>query len=280
MGNFFIMNYYCLIAGLPDIVEDTKTAIAVAELKHELQEQLSDADLQLLKILFAAYDNDNLLAFLKNKEAQLNSLGNLTSDDWSELILLMQESEKPKDARLLLYIQKFYTSISDEKFDTGGISQEDYLSSLYYEEAMQSKNEFLRSWFEFNLNLNNILTAIACRKHGFDQRALVVGNNEVANIIRQSNARDFGLGGMFDELDMILRIAEETDLLEREKKIDALKWKWLEDNTFFHYFSVEKVLAYVLKVQMIERWKFLSVENGTQVFRQLLDEFREGVSFE
>jgi len=62
------------------------------------------------------------------------------------------------------------------------------------------------------------MTAIACRKHGFDLRLLVIGNNEVAVTIRQSNARDFGLTGMFEHLDLVLRIAEENDLLEREKK--------------------------------------------------------------
>lgn len=275
------MNYYCLIAGLPDIQpEDNKAVASILELKKELMEQLSHDDAELLKLLFARFDNENWLKFLKNKDAELNSSGNLTSDDFGQLLTLMQEVENPKDRRLLPYINAFYSSYIDENFLSAGISAEDYLSGLYYEYAMGSKNEFLKKWFEFNLNINNILTAVACRKHSFDVKLLVLGNNEVAQTIRSSNARDFGLAGMFEQLDTVLRIADESDLLEREKKIDALKWSWLEENTFFNYFSIEKVLAFVLKVEMIERWKLLTVNNGTQIFHGLLDDLKEGVKFE
>ena len=275
------MNYYCLIAGLPDIqAEDTKINVSLPELKEELLEQLSTSDGQLLKLIFAEYDNRNFLAFLANKDAVLNPLGNISSSDWLQLVAIMKDSENPKDQYLLPYIQKFYTEISDEKNAIEGISPEDHLAALYYEEALKNDNKFLQKWFEFNLNVNNILTAIACRNHGFDQQALLIGNNEVALTIRKSNSRDFGLTGMFEQLDLVLRIAEENDLLERERKIDALKWTWLEENTFFNYFSVEKVLAYVLKIQMIDRWKMLSMEKGGQIFRELLGSLKEGVSFE
>lgn len=275
------MNYYCLIAGLPDIqAEDLKISTSLFELKNELMEQLSAADADLMKLVFAKYDNANFLAFLNNKDANLNKLGNLNTADWEQLIALLQEVENPKDSRLLPYFQAFYQKVGDEKANSEGISNEDQLASLYYEHAMQNSNKFLSAWYEFNLNINNILSATACRKHGFDQRQLVIGSNEISIAIKNSNARDFGLAGIFDQLDVVLRIAEENNLLEREKKIDALKWAWLEDNTFFNYFSIEKVLAYVLKIEMLERWKPLSVENGTQIFRELLLGMKEGVKFE
>lgn len=251
----------------------------MSTLKKDLMEQLSASDAGLLKLLFAAYDNTNFLAFLRNKEAALHPLGNLTTDDWQQLTTLMQEFEKPNDARLLPYFNTFFSNYVTDKLGSEGILEEDYMATLYYDYAMKNDNAFLRSWFEFNLNVNNILAAIACRKHGFDPKKFVIGQNEVAQAIRTSNARDFGLHGMFDELEVVMRIAEEENLLEREKKIDALKWSWLEENTFFHYFSVEKVLAYVLKMEMIERWKMLSAEKGAKIFRDLLGSLKEGVKF-
>jgi Protein of unknown function (DUF2764) len=233
-----------------------------------------------MKLVFAKYDNVNFLTYLDNKDADLNKLGNLNTADWEQLIALLQEVENPKDSRLLPYYQVFYQKIGNEKTTDEGFSSEDQLASLYFEYAMQNNNQFLSAWFEFNLNINNILTATACRKHGFDQRNMVIGSNEIATAIKNSNARDFGLAGVFDQLDVVLRISEENDLLEREKKIDALKWAWLEENTFFNYFSIEKVLAYVLKIEMLERWKPLSVEKGTQIFRELLVGMKEGVKFE
>lgn len=77
-----------------------------------------------------------------------------------------------------------------------------------------------------------------------------------------------------------MQIAEEKDLLQREKEIDAFKWKWLEENTFFHYFSVEKILAFVIKMEILERWQPLSVEKGTQIFRTMVNHLKESVNFE
>lgn len=275
------MNYYCLVAGLPDInADDTKGVASLLVLKEQLLEELSKSDGILLKLLFSAYDNRNLLTYLKNHDAELNPAGNLTTHDWDELVALMREFENSTDNRLLPYIHAFYSQLNGEKSENEIISNEDLLTTLYYEFAMNSDNAFVRNWFAYSLNVNNLLTAIACRKHGFDTKPYIIGNNEVAKNLRLSNARDFGLAGIFSDFDLVFRISEESNLIEREKKIDALKWTWLDENTFFNYFSIEKILAFVLKVEMVERWKLLSFEKGSQIFRQLLAELKQGVQFE
>lgn len=276
------MDYYCLIAGLPDLyAEDTKSASSLAILKEEMLAEVSKADAKFIHLIFTAYDNSNFLLFLKDREAKLNPLGNVSADDFSNLLAAYNEEPKiQKNHVIPQYIQQFYLNTIDENFSFEGISHEDYLAGLYFNYALSFKNEFVRNWFEFNLNVNNVLTAIACRKHGFNHKQMIVGDNEIANTIRQSNARDFGLAGLLGEYEIINRIAEETDLLEREKKIDALKWSWLEENTFFKYFSIEKIVVYILKVQMLERWRLLSVEKGTEIFRSMVAELKQGVNFE
>ncbi|MEA4983069.1 MAG: DUF2764 family protein [Paludibacter sp.] len=272
------MNYYCLVAGLPDLhVEDAKGFLPPEDLRAELIGQLSPADAKLLTLLYARYDNQNFLKYLKQHDAVLNPLGNLRTEDWEELLGLMQEAENPQDSRLLPYFVSYYHYIQEEEHLTNGIAPEDYLSGLYFEYAMKVDNQFLRSWFEFNLNLNNLLTAIACRKHGYDQQKLIIGHNEIARMLRHTHARDFGIGNLFEYTDEVIKAAEEIDLMEREKKIDALKWVWLDEHTFFNYFSVEKVLAFVLKTEMLERWKMLSFEAGAAIFRDLLNSLKQGV---
>lgn len=275
------MEYYYLIAGLPDIqLDDPKDVPSMETLMLMLEEQLSDEDKQLLKLIYAKYDNQNLLFYLQDKNAVLNPLGLLQTEDWNELIGLMEEVEDPKDPRLLPYIRRYYEAYKDENNTFEDISKEDYLTGLYYEYAMRSKNRFLHDWFEFNLNVNNLLAAIACRKHGFAPQQFIVGNNEVAQLLRRSNARDFGLAGIFEALDVVMKISEEPNLLNREKQIDALKWDWLEEHTFFHYFSIERIIAFVLKCELINRWKPLTQEKGTKIFRELLDSLKEDVVFD
>lgn len=275
------MNYYCLVAGLPELrADDTKGLISPGDLVAEITPQLSERDRGYLRLLLAGYDNRNFLAYLRNKDAVLEPLGALKTDDWSQLIKLMEESERPIDSRLLPYWLTYYHINHEEEIDSKGMTREDYMSGLYFNYAMQSENAFLRRWFEFNLNLNNLLIAILCRKHGLDTSRSVIGSNEIASILRTTHARDFGLTGIFDQLELVIRIAEEPNLLEREKKLDALRWNWLEEHTFFNYFTIEKVLAFVIKTEMLHRWKFLSQEAGEQVFRELLGSLKQSVKLQ
>lgn len=121
-----------------------------------------------------------------------------------------------------------------------------------------------------------MLTAITCRKHGLDKSEYIVGDNEVAQALRTSNARDFGLSDEVEYLPELQRIAEETDLMVREKKIDLLKWKWLEEQTFFKTFDIESVYAYLLKLEMIERWVTLDKETGDKTFREIVGAMKRG----
>lgn len=274
------MNYYYLIAGLPDLQLDNQKGVpALENLKEELKEALSEVDIKLLELLLMSYDNRNLLLYLSKKEVELNHLACLSREDWKELVELMEEKELPQDARLAPYILEYYRTINDEKAASEIASKEDFLASLYYDFGTTCKNEFVAQWFEFNLNLNNLLAAIACRKHGFDVKTAIVGNNEVAHILRATNARDFGVTGLIDDVERIFAIAEEPNLLEREKRTDALKWAWLEEHTFFSYFGIERVLAFWLRCELLNRWSGLSVEQGKEIFRNLLQDLKQGVKF-
>lgn len=133
------------------------------------------------------------------------------------------------------------------------------------------KNSLISGWFELNLNMGNILSAIYARKYGMDVTKVIVGNNTVAKIIRENaGVRDFGLEQELDYFDVIQRISEESDIYERERKIDHFRWNWLEENTVFDYFNIEQIFAYLCKLQILERWVSLNAEEGERVFRELI----------
>jgi hypothetical protein len=67
------------------------------------------------------------------------------------------------------------------------------------------------------------------------------------------------------------------NLMEREKRTDALRFAWLEDKTRFYVFSIELVLAYYLEAGMLQRWSALTVEQGEQVFRAMVADMKKGV---
>lgn len=278
------MNYYCYIAGLPDIqIDNQKSIPAQEEILDELKQILSKGDMALLDLLRLKYDNNNLLKFLANRDAELNPLGKLTSQDWAELIELIDNSDERnpvRDARLLKYVLDFYTTIRNEQSEEKIDFAEDFLAALYYKYGMQCKNKFVADWFEFNLNINNILTALTCRKYGWDIKSAIVGDNIVAETIRNSvSARDFNLKAEIDYFDALVSISETANLLDREHRIDALKWNWLEENTFFSSFSIEKVLSFWLRCELMHRWDNLSMEEGAEIFRQMINDLKKDVKF-
>ena len=64
-----------------------------------------------------------------------------------------------------------------------------------------------------------------------DVAPLIVGDTEVCEALRTSGARDFGLGGEVEWLEQLVKISETEELVEREKKIDRLRWNWMEETT-------------------------------------------------
>jgi len=57
--------YYCLIAGLPDVLpEDTKTDYSVNSFREYLVDELHPDDLKLTGLLYLTYDNQNLINLL------------------------------------------------------------------------------------------------------------------------------------------------------------------------------------------------------------------------
>lgn len=151
----------------------------------------------------------------------------------------------------------------------------------YYRIRLGCRNEFVRKWTEFNLAINNILTALICRQNGWSIRDNIVGSDAVTEtIMANQNVRDFGLREEFEDFGALMQILETENLMEREQKIDALKWQWLDDNTMFHYFSVERVLVQFLRAQMLNRWNILTAEEGEKVFREIIDNLKKDVKFE
>ena len=270
-------NYYCLVTGLPELsLEDGKLSYTVANFKTEIYPELSKADKKLVDLFYLKFDNRNLLTLLKDKEASVDtSLGNYSADELLSVIASIKEETAP-DKKFPAYFYEFaelYLNTPDE--ERWGL--EDKLHGFYYNHAMKSGNPFVSAWFELNLDVNNILAAMAARKYKMDVAKVPVGENLVAEALRSSNARDFGLADDLEYFEQLVRINDTADLVEREKKIDLLKWNWMEDNTFFNYFTIEKIFVFLMKLEMIERWISLDKEKGNELFRQLIDQLKDEV---
>lgn len=269
--------YYYLVAGLPELtLEDSKLSYTVADFKAELYPDLSDEDKKLIDLFYLKFDNVNVLKLLKDKDAAIDLRGNYSAEELVEFISSLKEGDEIADAvfpsYLSTFIFEYFNATAEDDF-----LYEDRLAALYYEYAMKCKNKFVSSWFAFNLTMNNILVALTARKFKMDIAPLIVGDTEVCEALRTSGARDFGLTGEVDFLDQLVKISETEELVEREKKIDQLRWNWMEEATFFNYFTVERLFVFLLQLEMIERWISLDKEKGNQLFRSIIATLKDEV---
>lgn len=269
--------YYCLVAGFPDIsLDDGKLSCSVSDFRTDVYPQLASSDQKLVDLFYLKFDNHNLISLLKDKEAPVKTEGTLTGEELLALIETVRNGDIP-DKKYPAYLSEFvsqYINLASEDL----YKAEDLLASLYYQYAMSCKNQFISEWFEFNLNVNNILSAYAARKYKLDVASVIVGNTPACEQLRTSNARDFGLGDTIDYMDQVQRISETEELVERERKIDTLKWKWLEEQSFFYYFTIEHIFVFLMFLDMTERWISLDKQKGYELFRQMIENLKEEIS--
>ena len=270
-------NYYCLVAGLPDVAFDGgKPAFSVERFKEEVCPQLSASDAVAVELFFLERDNANMLNILRNgEEADIDGLGCYSRSELLEIMEGARNGDAPVKG-VPSYIYKFFELYAKNE-GSENVIWEDVLSSCYYEYATKCKNRFVADWFTFNLNVNNILVAMSARKYRMSVADAVIGDGEVAEALRNSGARDFGLTGTVDYLETLQRLCENPRLQEREHQLDELRWQWLDDNSVFNYFSVERLFVFLVKLSIIERWAKLDAESGMVKYNELIAQLKSGM---
>ena len=74
------------------------------------------------------------------------------------------------------------------------------------------------------------------------------------------------------------RLSENDKLQEREHQLDEIRWAWLEDNSVFNYFTVERLYVFLQKLDIISRWAKLDSETGMQRYNELIDNLKSGLN--
>lgn len=267
-------NYYCMIAGLPDIdLKDTKPGLSIEEMREQCEDQLTSQDKKLLFYFFLHFDCVNLVKLLKNPEAEIDQWGNFSLDQLRDLITSATELNFNVH-RYPAFMSIFAREYAFNK-DKEGYFPEDEMAFQFLDYAIKTcSNRMMRRWYKLNLDITNILTAMLARGQGWSVGDFIKGEGEVQEMIRENKTKDFNLGHELDYIPQLMKIVDEEDPVRKEKMIDAFKWIWLDERTFFEPFSMEAVFAYLCKLEMQQRWAKLDVEQGKETFQKIIDDLR------
>lgn len=265
-------NYYYLVAGFPDIVLDQKKIpFSLAELKQELKYHLHADDYRLVEYLFLEYDNINFLNILQKKEAEFIPMGNYDQS------FFIEEIKEPEN--LPVYMKKFLTAYREENPVNPNLSLENQLIWLFYDFMIEQKNEFLSQWFTSLRDIKNIFTIYNARKFGIDIETQMIGDYELTEAAKRTTSKDFGMVNELPYIDQIIGIHENTDIVEQEMSFDLLKWNYLDNLNTFNNFSIEQILAFVIKFIMVERWTKLETERSNEIFKKMLNDLENSFQF-
>jgi hypothetical protein len=263
-----------MIAGLPDIdLQDAKPGMTVEQMREQCGEQLTSQDKKLLFYFFLHFDCINLVKLLKNPEANIDQWGNFTLEQLQDLITSATELNFNVH-RFPAFMSIFAREYAFNK-DKADYFPEDEIAFQFLNYAIRTcPNRMMRRWYKLNLDITNILTAMLARTQGWSVGDFVKGEGEVQEMIRENKTKDFNLTHELEYIPQLMKIVEEDDPVRKEKMIDAFKWVWLDERTFFEPFSMEAVFAYLCKLQMQERWAKLDVEQGKETFQRIIDNLR------
>ena len=135
---------------------------------------------------------------------------------------------------------------------------ENSLGADFYAKAAESKNRFIREYFDFDGRLRNMKVNYLAKR---------LGKNGEDYIVELPEAD-------FEEEKQIQDILADADFVEREQKMDELKWEKASDIARMDYFNMNAILAFLVKAKTVQRWAELDAAKGQEMFKKLVQEIR------
>ena len=175
---------------------------------------------------------------------ELTSGFETTGFDYAALKESVMELLSEKDQQLV--------ELMEEGFD------EQTLGADFYAKTAESKNRFIREYFDFDGRLRNMKVQYLAKRLGKDGNAFLVDMPEAD----------------FDEGKQIEEILADADFVKREQKMDELKWEKASDIARMDYFNMNTILAFLVKAKTVQRWAELDTAKGEEMFRKLVKEIR------
>lgn len=257
--------YYCLIAGLTEYsFADKNRKLEVVELRREIALELSEPDRKTLALLYTYYDIQNTVNRLQNSSLPFNQLGDLTQEQIEAEIAAEQLDEEPFESLLPSNIRVTLDRIAGVNLEEEEqpISKERIEQSLYndfYKIASNSKCEFIKKWCEVDRTIRNISTIHRATELNIDCSDMLIG--ELADEKE------------FEYYTELMAVLDTKDFIERETKMDALRWQIAEELSAHNYFDIAAVLAYLVKINILYRWSALDKQTGEHRFRYIVESF-------
>ncbi len=113
-----------------------------------------------------------------------------------------------------------------------------------------SGNNLLDQWRQFQRDLQNELAWIRASEAKQDPQSFIRGELYEDPYI----------------VDVVATAIKSPDPLTAEKYLDRIRWQKLDDLVRFHYFDLECLIAYAIKLKILERHQQIESQEGKEIY--------------
>ena len=141
------------------------------------------------------------------------------------------------------------------------VSARDYQTIASALSGRGSSHPFLKKWQQF---------ASMVKKELNDQRSKKLNLSSPA--YRNDGEKEFRIA------ETVRQALSNANVLEAELSLLALKWNYLDEISALHYFDVEALLCYAVKLQLLERKSLFTKEEGNAEFKRLFSNLQTEIA--
>lgn len=254
--------YYFVGTLLPELNIDVPPEIGFKELDVLLRDNLSIEDYAKTSVVRNFYDIFNLRSYWKGEP--LDPFGSLDERDLVEA--LVTRSMLPPF--IFEYLDKY------ENNEDRLLHFSELLVRFFNEEIKNATGVF-KEYLMLERELRLILVAIRSKKLGRDVvKELQYEDPEdeiVAQIIAQKDASVYEPPEKYEDFKPIITQFYD-DPIALQKAFYEYRFRKIQDLIGIDLFSIDRILAYMVEVIMIEKWQHLNKEKGLEIVDSMLKE--------
>ncbi len=251
-------NYYFLIAAFPPLTIGAKPELSFQEVKDLLTLNLTAEDMRQVELLLRPIDLYNIRALWLGQP--LDERGKFNAKELEEE-LLVRDDIPPY---LVEYLER-HESIPERLR---------YFSSLYvslYRDEQPNLKGFLLKYYEFERELRLVLTALRAKKSGRDLiRELQfedVTDPLVADMLAQKEAAEYVPPAEYEDLKTLF-VENSSDPQKLNRAILEYQFNKIEEMEEMQDFGIDRVLAYVARLILVESLASLDKKKGKESLSQ------------
>jgi hypothetical protein len=253
--------HYFIGTLLPDIKIGEKPELSFIEFERVLSDNLPSADYKLALQVRGYYTIENMRALWLQEPLDVYGLD---AHDLEES-MLNTESLPP-------YLRDFLEKHSSNEKRLRHFPE---LLVSYFREESKQPNGFVSEYLQFERKLHLIQTAFRAKKLNRDLCAELqfedADDGFVLELMSQKDSDKFNAPGGFEELQSLLEKHYESPI-QLHRALCEYRFAKLEEMAGWDLFSINRILAYMVQLILVERWLKLDRDEGNKIVDQYIKE--------